>query len=446
MRIKIPFFAYELIKTLRERGYSAYAVGGAVRDCLLHMKPTDWDVTTSASPHEVIEIFKDKKVLLTGIRQGTVTVINKGRQVEITTMRGEGSYKDFRHPEKVRFIKSLDEDLRRRDFTMNALCIGENGEIIDKTGGIRDLKAKMIKTVGSPNERFKEDALRILRAVRLASVYGFAIEEKTKRAIFDNAHLIKKLSPERIMKEVMQLLVGKNVRTVLMEYKEVIFNAIPALRAEDGVFQRQDFHMYDVWEHSVVALSNIENVDYLRLTMLLHDVGKPPCADGFGHFKGHAYVGAAMCEDILSQLHLPTKLKNRVIRLVRLHNMVAENTDENIKRMILKYGSETVADLIKIFRADSSGKRENIAQERCRYYTDMEERFRRILKEQPILSQKDLKINGRDIMSMGVPKGPMVGKILKRVTIEACENNIPNERKNLLSLAQKIKDDLSPLS
>ena len=439
MKIKIPFFAYELIRTLREKGYLAYAVGGAVRDCLLHINPTDWDVTTSASPYEVMEIFKDKKVIPTGIRQGTVTVINKGRQVEITTMRGESNYKDCRRPGKVRFIKSLDEDLKRRDFTMNALCIGENGEVIDKIGGIRDLKAGMIKTVGNPEERFKEDALRILRAVRLASVYGFTIEEKTKKAIFNNAGLIKKLSPERIMKEVMQLLKGKNVRAVLMEYKEVIFNAIPALRAEDGVFQRQDFHVYDVWEHSVVALSNIENEDYLRLTMLLHDVGKPPCADGYGHFKGHAYVGAAMCEDILKDLHVPTKLKNRVIRLVRLHNMVAENTDENIKKMILRYGSETVADLIKIFRADSSGKRQNIAEERCRYYTEMEERFQRILKEQPILSQKDLKINGRDIMAMGVPKGPLIGKILKRVTIEACENNIPNERKSLLALAEKIK-------
>ena len=445
MKIKIPFFAFELIKILREKGFEAYAVGGAVRDCLLHLKPNDWDVTTSATPQEVMEIFKNKRVIPTGIKQGTVTVINRGSRVEITTMRGEGNYRDSRHPQSVKFIKSLDEDITRRDFTINALCVGENGEVIDKTTGLRDLRSGMIKTVGDPDERFKEDALRILRAVRLASCYGFTIEENTKRAIFNNLKLLKKLSPERISNELIRLLMGKNVRNTLMEYKEVIFTVIPALKAEDKVFQRQDFHCYDVWEHSVAALSNIENVDYLRLTMLLHDVGKPPCADGFGHFKGHAYVGACMCEDILSDLHIPTKMKNRVIRLVRLHNMVSEKSEENIKRMILRYGSDTVSDLIKIFRADSSGKRAHIAEERCKYYTEMEETFNRILKEQPILSQKDLKIGGRDIMAMGVPKGPMVGKILRRVTSLACERNIPNERNILLKLAGEVKNEVARL-
>lgn len=439
MSLKIPFYAKDLIDNLRKAGFKAYAVGGAVRDSLLGRAPEDWDITTDALPYEVTELFKDKKIVPTGIKHGTVTVFNCGKAVEITTFRTEEGYKDNRHPDKVAFVRNLREDLKRRDFTVNALCIGEDGSIIDYFGGVEDLKNKTIRTVGDANQRFREDALRILRAIRFSAVYDFEIEETTKKAIFDCLYLLKDISSERIVSELIKLLKAPYCEKVLLGYKKVIFEIIPQLQATDGVFQRQDFHVYDVWEHIVHSVGNIEPVGYLRLTMLLHDVGKPPCADGCGHFKGHAYIGSKMCSQILTELNCSNKIKGKVVKLVRLHNMVAENTDENLRKLIYRHGSETMLDLIKVFKADNMAKRPEIALKRKEYYDSMEEKVNAILLSSPPLSVKDLKIKGQDIIALSVPKGPLVGKILRKVSEIASKEQLPNDKKLLIELAKEVK-------
>ncbi|PWM45669.1 MAG: CCA tRNA nucleotidyltransferase, partial [Clostridiales bacterium] len=295
----------KIINKLSQNGYDAYFVGGCVRDFLRGEAFTDIDICTSATPEEVKKCFSEETIIETGIKHGTVTLLFCGESFEITTFRSEQGYNDSRHPSNVEFIKSINEDLSRRDFTMNAIAL-KDGIITDPFGGSQDIKNKIIRTVGNPDERFKEDALRILRALRFSSVLGFEIEEKTAESIFKNKELLCHVSKERIAVEFNKILLGKNVENILINYSSVIAVFIPEILQTINFNQHNPFHIYDVYTHIVKAVASSENNIYIRLTMFFHDMAKPQCFsldnDGIGHFKKHADKSSDMAKIVLNRM------------------------------------------------------------------------------------------------------------------------------------------------
>ena len=285
--IHLPCEVKLAIAKLTEKGFEAYIVGGCVRDSLMKCTPKDYDITTSANPEEVKNVFKEYRVVETGLKHGTVTVIVRGMPLEITTFRIDSEYLDHRHPKNVTFTKSLKEDTARRDFTMNALAYNDEKGLCDFYGGKVDIENKIIRCVGDANKRFNEDALRIMRALRFSSVLGFDIEENTKNAMFNNKHLLKNISSERLAGELVKLLCGANVKKILLEYIDIIGVFIPELLPMKGFEQHNRHHIYDVWTHTAVAIENIDASPVLRLAALFHDAGKPDCffmKNGEGHF------------------------------------------------------------------------------------------------------------------------------------------------------------------
>ena len=298
--------AKKVIEMLEEAGYEAFAVGGCVRDSLLGKKPFDFDVTTSASPEEMKEVFRNEHVIETGIKHGTLTVLINKEPVETTSFRVEKGYSDNRRPEKVEFVRSLSEDLSRRDFTINALAYNEKTGIVDLFGGISDLEHGTVRCVGNPDKRFNEDALRIMRALRFASVLGFEIEEETAASIKRNCGLLNNISSERISSELSKLLCGKNAAKILLEHPEPFFVIIPELSVLKGFDQRHFRHHLDAFGHTAAVLEAVPPVLELRLAALLHDIAKPLCQtvdeNGTGHYYGHAQIGAKLSEEILTKL------------------------------------------------------------------------------------------------------------------------------------------------
>lgn len=298
--IEFPRPVVRLIRTLNEAGYEAYAVGGCVRDALLGRQPNDWDLTTSALPEQIKACFANRRVIETGIKHGTVTVLDGGVPYEITTYRLDGAYSDHRRPDSVEFVSDLKEDLRRRDFTVNAMACHPETGVVDLFGGQDDLRAGIIRCVGEPEHRFTEDALRILRALRFASTYDFAIAPATGRAALKLAPTLQNVSPERIFVELKKLLCGKGARRVLAEYSDILFTIFPALAPMRGCAQNNPHHAYDVWTHTLIALENAPADPVYRLTMLFHDSGKPAAhtvgEDGYDHFKGHPAISRNIAE------------------------------------------------------------------------------------------------------------------------------------------------------
>ena len=304
-RITIPAYVREIIDRLNSRGFSAYAVGGAVRDCALGLFPDDWDVASSALPEEIESTFSDFRVIETGIKHGTVSVVTGGNAVEITTFRKESGYSDNRHPDAVEFVGDIAEDLRRRDFTVNSLAYNEKDGLIDLYGGLSDIKNKIVRAVGNPEERFSEDSLRILRAVRFSSKLGFSIEKQTLDAAEKLKSRLKNVSAERIFSELVKTLCGKDVFNALMNYREIIAEIVPEIRPCFDFDQHSKWHLYDVYEHIVRSVAAIAPEPALRMTMFLHDIAKPAAffmRDGEGHFYGHADLSAKIAERILLRL------------------------------------------------------------------------------------------------------------------------------------------------
>ena len=318
--MELPKEVKNAIGRLEAAGYEAFAVGGCVRDSLLGNEPGDYDLTTAAKPEETKRVFQGEKIVETGIKHGTVTVILGETPLEITTFRVESEYRDNRRPERVEFTKSIEEDLARRDFTMNALAYSESRGIVDPFGGEADIKAGIIRAVGDPEKRFREDALRIMRALRFASALGFEIEPETEKALLENRALLLNVSAERLSEELLKLLCGQNVRRVLMKYTDVLGVILPELLPMKGFSQQNPHHVYDVLEHSAAAAEKVPPRPALRLGALLHDVGKPRCftidENGVGHFYGHAEISAQMAEEILGRLRLDSAAKKEVVSLV----------------------------------------------------------------------------------------------------------------------------------
>ena len=357
----VPPAVAALLKTLHEAGFSAYPVGGCVRDLLLGRQPHDWDVTTNALPRQSEELLQSCRVIETGVQHGTITVLAGDCPVELTTFRGEGGYADGRHPDTVTFGVTLQQDLSRRDFTIGAMAWDtEKNCLIDPFGGQRDLQNRLLRAVGDPDCRFAEDGLRILRGLRFSACLGFVLEEKTASAIREKKDLLRNIAPERVWAEFSRLLTGRWADEVLRTYPEVAGVFWPELLPMIGFDQRTRHHCYDVWEHTLHALAAVEPDVVLRCTMLLHDVGKPEMFTlddrGHGHFKGHPARSAALTEDMLRRLRVDNATRETVVRLVEWHDRNIPRTDQGLRRALRDLGEADLRRLLAVKRADNQAQ------------------------------------------------------------------------------------------
>ena len=438
--ILLPDEVKTALGILHKNGYEAYIVGGCVRDSLMGISPKDYDVTTNALPEQTKEIFKRYRVIETGIKHGTVTVLINKMPLEITTYRIDSEYKDNRHPEFVTFTSSLEEDTARRDFTMNAIAYDDESGFVDFHGGQADIQNKLIRCVGDPDKRFGEDALRIMRAIRFSSVLGFGIEQNTKEALFRNKDLLKNISAERIASELIKLLCGKNVYNVLTEYIDILGAVIPELLYMKGFDQNSIHHKYSVSDHTARVVKNADPTPVLRLAALLHDTGKPHTyteKDGRGHFYGHAKVSVDITKNILDRLKFDNYTKETVLEIIRLHDVPINEDRYTIKKFMNRHTPELFFMLLKMKRADDLGKGTDVT-ERLASLDRMEQIGKDILEEQACFSKKDLAVKGGDLISEGFSPGKELGSILDTLLEEVIAEHLPNDKQTLIEYAKKI--------
>ena len=439
----IPEKAAMVIKELMNQGFEAYAVGGCVRDSILGRQPEDWDITTSARPEQVKQIFP--RTVDTGIEHGTVTVLMDKESFEVTTYRVDGEYEDHRHPKAVTFTASLEEDLKRRDFTINAMAYNPETGLVDIFHGIEDLEQGVIRCVGNPEARFDEDALRILRAIRFSAQLGFRIDEATQQAMSGKAADLKEVSAERIRVELVKLLISKHpeyireacrlgiTRVILPEYDRIV-----------GVAQHTPNHIYDVEEHTLLALKNIEPDSVLRLTMLFHDFGKPivkKTDGGRDIFYKHPEVSAEMCRKILKRLKFDNHTLEKVYSLVKWHGLKYLPNDVSVRRALNRVGSDIFEDFIKVQRADISAKNPAVVPKKMKQLAEKEAIYRKIIRRGDCFNVKMLAVNGRDLIQAGIPQGPALGAVLERLVERVIDEPELNEREKLLELADEVKTD-----
>lgn len=442
----LPQPVVKLLSTIENHGYEAYVVGGAVRDLLLDDVPDDYDVTTSATPEEVQTIFGEKACHLTGISHGTITVVVDSCPIEVTTFRVESTYSDARHPDEVHFTRSLQEDVKRRDFTINAMALDVHGNLVDECGGQEDLRRGLIRTVGDPKVRFEEDALRILRALRFASEHGFAIEENTAREILAQKDALARLSVERIWKEFSRLLCGMYCVPILRRYFDVFTVFIPELAPMQGFDQRNPHHIYDVWEHTLVSVISVRAELILRLTMLLHDIGKPACfttdADGVGHFLGHMRISAEMADGILRRLKVDNETRETTVLLIKAHDVAMTPVSIRIiRRRLAQYGETNLRRLLEVKRADTMAHSPKSAY-RLIELDHFEELLDKVLEEKMCFSFDELAITGKDLIRIGMKPGVGIGQVKKQLLNEVIDGQLQNEKEILLARAQELRKTL----
>ena len=434
----LPNQVITALDMLSENEFEAFIVGGCVRDFILGKVPYDYDITTNALPSQIKDVFRNFKIIETGIKHGTVTVIIDHMPLEITTYRIDGEYKDNRHPLSVSYTSELKNDLSRRDFTMNALAYNHNAGLKDYFNGRNDIENKNIVCVGNPQERFNEDALRIMRAIRFSSQLGFDIEKNTSECIFKQKDFLKNISAERIQAELNKLIVGDNVYNVLMKYSDVFEIFIPEIHNSIGFEQKSKYHKYDVWEHTAVAVSKACKDKCVRLAMLLHDVGKPFSCQENGntrHFKGHAKVSAGMAYNILKRLKYDNATLNMVVNLIEHHSDKFES-EKQIKHSLSALGEDTFFKLIEVKKADNLAKKDFCA-ERIPKFGNIKKQAEDIINSDSCLKVSDLKINGNDLKNIGL-KGKRIGEILSLLLDMVIEDKIENEYNSLISYAKII--------
>ena len=440
--IQVPQPVKQAIDRLEASGFEAWAVGGCVRDSFLGRTPNDWDVTTSARPHDVAAVFSDCRTVETGIKHGTLTVIFDGTPLEITTYRSDGAYADNRHPIEVTFSDRVEDDLSRRDFTVNAMAYHPNRGLVDLFGGQNHLSARTIACVGDPVTRFSEDGLRILRAIRFASVLDFTIDPATANAIHACRSLLSNIAAERIREEFCKLIGGRGAVRILRNYIDVISEFLPELGACVGVAQNTKYHCYDVFEHSLQALAETRSDDTVtRLSILLHDVGKPLCrtTDEMGdHFKGHGPVGTRMVADIMKRLRFDNQSAESVTQLVEFHDRDIPAEPRAVKRLMQKMSDENILRLMEVQRCDRLAHAPLYNQPSPRL-DEIPALVRKIREQNDCFSLKSLAVGGDDLLSIGFARGKEIGSTLATLLDAVIDGSLPNEREALLSAAQKYK-------
>ncbi len=440
---KIPRGAEIVLDLLSMAGYEAYLVGGCVRDMLMGMNPKDWDICTNARPEIVQELFgKLYTVVPTGIKHGTVTIMVDDEGFEVTTYRIDGDYSDGRRPDTVEYATHLAEDLSRRDFTVNALAYSPETGVVDLYGGLDDMEVKVIGCVGKAEDRFNEDSLRILRALRFASTKGFSLAGSTDRAIRRMYKQMSVLSAERIFSEISKILQGDGAFSILMEYAEVFAFLMPELAPMMGCAQNNPYHSYDVWEHTCRAVNSVPKDEVLRFAALFHDVGKPETktnVDGVDHFYKHPMYSAKKAEIILKRLKSSNDLIAKVTCLVSYHDAELPNKS-SVKRMLNKIDVEQFKQLLKLKEADILAQSDYEKEHKLNTLRHIEKVLSEIESENACFKLKDLAINGGDLIAVGFKPGKEMGKVLNSLLNSVLDDILPNNREALLEQAVILKE------
>lgn len=438
MKLFPPAPVLTVLKRLNQAGFEASVVGGCVRDSLMDREPHDWDVTTSALPQETKAVFNGVPVIETGIQHGTVAVYLDKMLVEVTTYRVDGEYSDHRHPDQVTFTRSLKEDLARRDFTCNALAYNEKDGVIDYFDGKSDITNQVIRCVGDPELRFREDALRILRGLRFASVLGFSIDSATAKAMGKLQGLLDSIARERIAVELVKLLCGSGAEQILREFAPVFGQILPELAPMFGFPQKHPCHCWDVWEHTLRVVSAVPPEPALRLAALFHDIGKPSChsqnGDGIDHFYGHGAVSDSLTSQALHRLKFDNQTIFTVRKLVKHHDQTLILDPKWVRRQLNRLGSDLFFQLLLLKEGDCRGQSE-ACQCRLPEIEAIRDLAQEILAQQQCFCLKDLAVNGRDLIALGY-EGPEIGKALK-LLLDQVIDGAPNEKAALLEGLEK---------
>ena len=435
IEIRIPPGAARILRVLEDHGYEAFVVGGCVRDSLLGRNPNDWDITTSALPLQVKALFR--RTIDTGLKHGTVTILMDGEPFEVTTYRVDGEYLDGRHPSEVTFTASLQEDLQRRDFTINAMAYSEKKGLQDLFGGLPDLEKGLIRAVGDPAKRFGEDALRIMRAVRFAAQLGYEVEADTVQAMKELAPTLSKISAERIAAELEKLLVSPHPEKLKMAYECGITAVIlPEFDRCMETAQNNPHHKYSVGEHTIVSIGNARPDRILRYTMLMHDMGKPSCKttdeQGIDHFYGHQEVSAQMANDILRRLKSDNETRRSVSKLVRYHDLTCGLTGKSVRKAISLIGEDLFPLYLEVKDADTRAQSDFRFQEKMDYLEEVRHLYRKILEEGDCLSLKDLAVNGKDLIAAGMKPGREIGEVLEAMYCDVIDDPEHNNKEYLM--------------
>lgn len=427
------------IRQLERAGFEAYLVGGSVRDAVRGAaSAADWDITTNALPEQIKTLFARYRIIETGLRHGTVTVLIDQIPLEITTYRIDCGYTDHRRPDRVQFTQTLEEDLARRDFTMNAMAYNPSTGLVDPFHGQEDLRLRQIRCVGDPDRRFREDGLRILRALRFASTLELEIEPETAAVIHRTKELLRHIAPERIHSELTKLLCGPGVSAILKEFRDVIAIPIPELSLLFDFDQHNPHHDKDVWLHTAAVVAASPPSPALRWASLLHDIGKPHCfsrgADGIGHFYGHAAKSTALADAILTRLRFDNAGRERIVRLIRYHDLPISAEEKQLKRLLNKHGTEISRELIDLHRADTLGLAP-VYWDRLPLFDEAETMLDALLRQKTCFSLRDLAINGNDLLALGMT-GKNIGEALDRCLDMVIDEAIVNEREALLNFVR----------
>ena len=446
MKIKLPDNAKIILDTIHEAGFEAYVVGGCVRDAVLGRVPGDWDITTNAVPQDIKKLFR--RTIDTGIEHGTVTVMMGKEGYEVTTYRIDGKYEDNRHPSEVTFTKNLTEDMKRRDFTINAMAYNEEEGLIDRFGGLEDIEKGLIRCVGDPHERFSEDALRIMRAIRFSAQLGYSIEDKTCEAIKELATTLEKISAERIQVELVKLLLSDHPDKIRQAYELGITRVIlPEFDACMVTEQNNIHHAYSVGEHIIQTLLNVRPDRVLRLTMLMHDIAKPATMtiddDGVSHFFGHDVKGAEMAKGIFRRLKFDRDTMDKVCNLVKYHDYRFAATARNVRRAMNKVGVDAFPLFIEVRYADTMAQSDYQRQDKLQQIEDISAIYEEIKARKECVTLGDLAVNGRDLISQGVTPGKKIGDVLGKMLMDVIDNPEHNSKEYLLEperLSNFLKD------
>ena len=443
--MNIPAHVSELMDILECRGFEAWAVGGCVRDHALGIEPQDFDLCTSAHPQQIQSAFQGYDLVLAGLKHGTVGVVTDGGVVEITTFRAEGDYTDSRHPGWVKFVPELKEDLMRRDFTINAMAFSPRRGWQDPFGGLEDLKNRTLRCVGDPEQRFREDALRILRGARFAARFALDIEENTWRAMLSTAHLIGGLARERVFEELCKLICYTDAPT-LCKLAPILAHAIPELGPMIGFDQHTRHHAHDVFTHTAWVVHRVSPEPVIRMAALLHDVAKPATFSiddlGRGHFIGHAKVGESMADEILLRLKAPTEFRETVTWLIGMHMAFYQPSRKGVRSVLSRWGEERLLMLNQLHKADLLGKDAEDISERLAELNEVESLLRQIQEEEGRMTLKKLAVKGGDLMALGIPAGPHMGEILDRLLLNVIFEELPNEPAPLLERAKQYWQEI----
>lgn len=434
MKIQVPTPVQTIIDRLSKAGYEAYAVGGCIRDSITGAIPNDWDICTSALPETVEKVFDGFHIIETGLQHGTVTLMIDHVGYEITTYRTEGTYSDRRKPDYVEFVTDLREDVKRRDFTINAMAYNDENGLQDYFGGIADLEKHIIRCVGDANERFNEDALRILRAMRFAATFDFEIAKETAQAMHDNKALLSYISKERISVELMKLLSGKGASRILREFSDILCEVIPEISPCIGFEQNSPHHTMDVWEHTLSAIDYADSDSVIRLTMLLHDIGKPHTyteENGRGHFYGHEEAGAKIANTIIKRLKMSNDILDTATTLIRYHDSLHSITKKGIKRLLNKIGMDKAQLLTRVAYADMMAHAQDTIDKGKPQLEFVKQMLAEIEENSECYKVTDLAIGGKELIAAGF-SGREIGEKLNALLEAVIDGEVENKTENLI--------------